>query len=680
MLQCAILFLLVFELMAADELNFIMRWKAIGQFPPSADEIPKQLDPNFMVKLLKDSKGDDIPRRIDGKSASWLTIEAEEKSGLVNLGMLPGGFKNQTLSVAVTQVWVPEERKVTFSLGADYWSLLMLNGNVIINRSLRTGPPAPDEIRQEASLTKGWNTILVGVVSGSGGSAFWLATIGGPPLLSHPALAAPRVSPDEMAADPETAAIKSVSEKNREDNFWIKPATRMMAFTKIDAGKPIAPVNRKVLGACLMYPPVIKPENKNVDYGRFSDAFIEAVRPFLQDAGVRIWMHPPNSSWNSWWQDFAGKLGTRNAYAFVNMGWRKEKVSYKSEEDNNLYSTQTPKAFADYVKITNSGKNNSPKILNWELWNEPTFDVNGGWDPVEHAKWCADAARRMKEVDPDISIGPHIYGGGPWNEKMLEALSKEGPDLFGFIVNHYYDTAWFQQWDTYGSYLGRVAYPELIRKQARRDLALIDKYGKGKWKLVISEWNSHPQRYDWPGKISHDMATALFQASTVQVFAKEGVDAAQVFLLHGGAGAFGLIGDKDANVRHPPFHMFELYGQYYKGMRLSDETASPTFCWRHDLKKVKSDPIQIPYVDILASKNEGQIIIMAVNKHPDSPVCLEIEITGLEKKPARALISSVMSDDKESDKAFRKDSEVILKGEKISITLPEHSFSAIRLE
>jgi len=39
-----------------------------------------------------------------------------------------------------------------------------------------------------------------------------------------------------------------------------------------------------------------------------------------------------------------------------------------------------------------------------------------------------------------------------------------------------------------------------------------------------------------------------------------------------------------------------------------------------------------------------------------------------------------MSDDKESDKAFRKDSEVILDGETINIILPEHSFSAIRFE
>jgi len=428
-----------------------------------------------------------------------------------------------------------------------------------------------------------------------------------------------------------------------------------------------------------MYPPEIKPENKNVDgFGRFGDGFIEAVRPFIQDTSVRIWMRPTTPNWNYWWCDFIERAGCRNSYVFVNAEKRKEKVSYKSEEDNNLYSHQTPKAFAGYVKSVNSKRDKSSKVLNWELWNEPTFDVNGGWDPVEHAKWCADAARRMKEVDPDISIGPHMYGGGPWNEKMLEALSKEGVDLFGFIVNHYYDTTWFQQWDVYGSYLGRVAYSEPMRKRARNDLALIDKYGKGKWKLVISEWNSHPQKYDWPGKISHDMATALFQASTIQGFAKEGVDAAQVFLLHGDA--FGLIGDNDANVRYPTFHVFELYGQYYKGMCLGDETVSPTFCWRRGVKNSKTEPIQIPYVDVLASKNEGQIIIMAVNKHPDSPVCLEVEITGLEKKPVKAFISSVMSDDKESDKAFRKDSEVILDGETINIVLPEHSFSAIRFE
>lgn len=607
-------------------------------------------------------------------------MEADGVSGLMNLDLLPGGHREGSLSVAVTQVWTDQARTVTLLFGADYWALVLLNGETLIDRTRRDGPPAPDEVRQKASLKKGWNTIVVGVVAGSGGSAFWLATLGGTALTSRASQTVPQVSPAELAADPAAAAIKSVATADRKDSFWIKPESELLAFAMIDATKPLGQVNRRLLGACLMHPPEWKkPENQPLDYGTFGDGFIQAVRPFLEEGGVRVWMHPPNTHWTAWWRNTLERLGTDTKYAFVNVGAREsKKVFYTSEEDNNLLPYQTPEAWASYVERVNSGRDGTPKFTHWELWNEPTFDLNGGWDPVEHARWCIDTARRMKAVDPHIQIGPHIYGGGSWNETMLAELSKAEPDLFGFIVNHYYDVTWFQQWDTYGSYLGRIAYPELIRRHVRRDLALLEKYGQGRWPLVITEWNSHPQRYDWPGKISRDMATALFQASTVQVFAEEGVDAAQVFLLHGDS--FALIGDKEAKVKYPPFYIFDLYGRYFKGQRVATQAVGPSFAWRQDSPDSRSEPLDIPYVDLIASKHEGRIILMAVNKHPSSPVTLEVEITGLDAKPAKALLSSVVSDDKESDVARIEDSEIPLRGDKIRIPLPKHSFSAIRFE
>lgn len=657
-----------------------MNWKVTGQFPPAGSEPAESLQPLAILLLASLEEGSKLPTRVDGKPADWVTMEAEGTSGLMNLDLLPGGPWEGSLAVAVTQVWAEEARQVSFSFGADYWAVVFLNGETLIDRTRRDGPPGPGEVRQPATLKKGWNTIVVGVVAGSGGSAFWLATLGGPTLPSRASLTVPLVSPADLAADPAAAAIKSVATSDREDAFWIKPGSGMLAFAKIDAAKPLGPVNRRLLGACLMHPPESKkPENQQLDYGTFGDGFIEAVRPFLVEGGVRVWMHPPNTHWTAWWQDTLERLGTKTKYAFVNVGAREnKKVFYFNEEDNNLQPYQKPEAWASYVERVNSGRDGTPRFTHWELWNEPSFDLNGGWDPVEHARWCVDTARRMKAVDPGILIGPHIYGGGPWNETMLAELSRAEPDLFGFIVNHYYDVTWFQQWDTFGSYLGRVAYPELIRQHVRRDLALLEKYGKGRWPLVITEWNSHPQRYDWPGKISRDMATALFQASTVQVFAEEGVDAAQVFLLHGDS--FALIGDKDAKVKYPPFHVFDLYGRHYKGERLATQTVGPSFAWRQDSSASRSEPLDIPYVDLLAAKHEGRIVLMAVNKHPESEITLDVEIVGLDSQPAKALLSSVVSDDKESDVARIEDSEVRLQGGKIRIPLPKHSFSAIRLE
>ena len=339
----------------------------------------------------------------------------------------------------------------------------------------------------------------------------------------------------DQAADPSQAATISDPEVVKVNRFWQRPMSTLRSYVSIDMSQILGPVNRNVFGACVMWPAKQMIDGKR-QVVPFADDALDAVSPFLAGGSVRLW-NRTTPGWTNWWLDFIEEVKPGRCYIFFDgVAHPKEKVYYNSIDDHNLLGHQTPSAFAQRVRQINksSYKNHTDGIgiQYWELWNEPRFSQNGGWPAIDHAKFCLDAARKMKEVDSTIKVGPHIYGdvNDQWNQDFLRYLSENGRELIDFVVNHYYDTKWFQQWDIYGSYLGRVAYASEVRQMVDNDRKAVDHYGHGKWELVCSEWNTHPQRYDWPGKPTRDLAVALFQASTLQAFIEEGMDAAQVFV------------------------------------------------------------------------------------------------------------------------------------------------------
>ncbi|MBL4702633.1 MAG: hypothetical protein JKX85_15405 [Phycisphaeraceae bacterium] len=513
-----------------------------------------------------------------------------------------------------------------------------------------------------------------------------------------------------LEGDPMQASeSSSQKEQTNEKHFWIKPARGLEAFVRIDASKTLGPINRHIFGAGLLRPPMDQTKNKvkaRQSARSFGPKAIEASKAILAGSSVRIWLLNNTRTYpdyNKWWIDFVERVKPSRSYIFTPISHADALIRYTSEKDNNLYPQQQPYACAARVRQMNKtaypGHPNGLGIQYWELWNEPRFRQNGGWDPIEYARYCIDAARRMKQVDPTLKIGSPIHGDvrDQWNQTMLAYLGKHGTQEIDFIVNHYYDTKWTRQWDIYGSYLGRVGYSSEIRQRVQRDRQAIERVSGGKWKLTSSEWNTHPRRYDWPGETTHDLAVALFQASTLQAFVEEGLDAAQVFMLRNRTmGLFdfanGSNDDDNADLKiWPTYEVFKLYASYYTGQVLTDKTTSPTFIWNwHTPQSTRTDfrsnfrggdleSRHVPYVDVIASrKDKKNVTLMVVNKHPDQTIYLNVALEGV-GEPTSIEMTTLTGKDKEAAEADLIKTQPAVE-DPLVIALPPHSFSAIRIK
>ena len=81
-----------------------------------------------------------------------------------------------TIAYAVTHVASPQDREARFSLGADYWAKIWVNGTVVLGPDVRPRtPPKKGETRFPVTLRKGLNEVLIKIHAGSAGNGFWLA-------------------------------------------------------------------------------------------------------------------------------------------------------------------------------------------------------------------------------------------------------------------------------------------------------------------------------------------------------------------------------------------------------------------------------------------------------------------------------------------------------------------------
>jgi len=81
-----------------------------------------------------------------------------------------------TIAYAVTHVESPQDREARFSLGADYWAKIWVNGAAVLGPDVRPRTaPKKGETRFSAKLRKGLNEVLIKIHAGSAGNGFWLA-------------------------------------------------------------------------------------------------------------------------------------------------------------------------------------------------------------------------------------------------------------------------------------------------------------------------------------------------------------------------------------------------------------------------------------------------------------------------------------------------------------------------
>jgi hypothetical protein len=169
---------------------------------------------------------------------------------------------------------------------------------------------------------------------------------------------------------------------------WLVPGEPFRATVEVKP-EPLEPVNRRVLGVCVMYPP------------------FEELEPLIARlfgrTSARLWARENEQ----WWRQLLPALRALEpcrTLAFVDKSWHPEKVVYRSAQDNNLFPWQQVPAVVKRVEFAlQQLRRHGIELegpLYWEVWNEPQFAQNGGWDPEGLARYANDCARALRRGSP----------------------------------------------------------------------------------------------------------------------------------------------------------------------------------------------------------------------------------------------------------------------------------------
>ncbi|NOY79947.1 MAG: DNRLRE domain-containing protein [Kiritimatiellaeota bacterium] len=457
------------------------------------------------------------------------------------------------------------------------------------------------------------------------------------------------------------------------------------ASMRVDARAVIEPVNRRVLGVCAIYPP-------------FDSAFTALWKGCFDGSSIRIWANTRffdggkkdlevcENAWETA-SAFARVMGFVERIAFCPFTRIGRKAHYTSEAKNNLDPRHRPSALAAYIRWLNEtphpGAPEGFGVTGWEVWNEPQFPASGAWDADDYARYVLDCAAAVRRVAPSVEIGASLHEADRnWNRRMLGAVAARAPNAISFVVSHPYDFSWIQARRRMGDYYARVSGAEVLRlERIRPKVEDVFALGHGRWRLVCSEWNTHPPGYTKPYNVSTDIATAVHIAAMFGVFWDEHVDSAQFFQLYGrGAeGHFSLVRRTSKGpVLNPTGAVFRLYTRLFRGDRLAAEVTCPS--WPYPGR----ENVRVPMLFGQAARDgdKERLVLMIGNRHRDRAAAVSVTVTHFAPRVRYAQLRCVTADAPNSDKPRLIERRVLLPpgpDPSFRLEVPAHSVSALTL-
>jgi hypothetical protein len=444
-----------------------------------------------------------------------------------------------------------------------------------------------------------------------------------------------------------------------------KEETHTSASLKIDLKSPTKAVNRKILGAGLMFPP-------------FNPIKSVAAEIFGRGTSVRFWPGQLEDTEYEEKMSILSALDPSQILCFTDrIGHGNERVKYISSKNNNLEDYQKPEKIASDISwVMSRFKNLKYELkgnLHWEAWNEPQFKENGEWEANEFGKYVNDVAAAVKLLKLPVAVGAPLHMDKPeWNRQLCKTLN---PKLVDFLVTHYY-SFWADVKEPENNFLVRAGLGTVLREKVRRDLSLTTKFGNAKWKLHCSEWNLHPPSYKPPYYTTTDMAAALHAFSAIKVFLEENIESAQYFVLSSNEhfGAFGLNQDGSINT-HLTGLTLKLINECLYGKLVKSNVTSPSYTL-----KIQQDGVylsyQIPYLESMAYLwDNGTLKVLLANKHQSKPIHTNVKGVDLSKKTNLYKISEKSGRDNNKDESL----EILTSNNDQTIVVPPASIILLTL-
>jgi len=179
-----------------------------------------------------------------------------------------------------------------------------------------------------------------------------------------------------------------------------------------------------------------------------------------------------------------------------------------------------------------------PRVVYWEIGNEPTVNVSGGigvsngytLDAAAYADRYKAIATAMKAEDSSIKVGPCLVNGTGSNADYVTALVSDPAIPVDFIAYHPYQKLGDETTiDGMEEYLGTVYSNQHGRWQDIRDAIVAggrdpDSIEFAATEVNVSNWDTNETIKEG------EMAHALGSVETVFVFARLGLTAAQYWI------------------------------------------------------------------------------------------------------------------------------------------------------
>lgn len=499
------------------------------------------------------------------------------------------------------------------------------------------------------------------------------------------------------------------------------------ARIKIDIDRQIGEVSPLIygnfvehLGRCV-YGGIYEPESPLSDENGFRKDVLEAVK----DLNVTITRYPGgNFVSNYHWLDGVGAKEDRPPR--MELAWHRletnhfgtnEFVDYAKEINTEPYfavnmgtgTIEEAKNWVEYCNIKEGpyyaelrkehGYPEPHNVKYWSLGNE----MDGSWqmghlNAEDYSKKAREAAKLMRLTDPSIELiaagssnyRPNADPDG-WNSTILHELR----DVVDYIALHMYVG------NPADNYYNFVSTPLIMEQRTQIVKGMIAREmqnaRRGDRDPIYIAWDEYNVWYrarrgdDARGVRALEEKYNLEDALVIAGFLNAFVRNADVVKMANMAQLVNVIAPIFTNetglYKQTIYYPLQLFAQNVKGTSLDVFVDCDTYDpneFNVGLGEVTTVQKNVPYLDVSAAYDKGEVIISVLNRHKDEAITTDIISQTGEFSGSMQLyevsgpdIKSVNDFEKEEVKTIEKP-EMKVKGSKITYSFAPHSFTLIK--
>jgi hypothetical protein len=212
---------------------------------------------------------------------------------------------------------------------------------------------------------------------------------------------------------------------------------------------------------------------------------------------------------------------------FIAQNYRQGDEGSLTGENLRVYNSITN--WGTKPKLLAGSEASAPKVLYWEIGNEPELGGYGDFlknhylGPTAYRDRYKIVSAAMRAVDPTLKFGPCLIspsdpaGSGQW----LSALAADPAAQLDFVAYHpyYSDIKW--SWGYFDGMTNALRnYKSYLNSRTAGMRSILNPYGRT-CDFIASEWNA--VNWDAPDYMQTSMAGALGTAETCFTFAEDGV-------------------------------------------------------------------------------------------------------------------------------------------------------------